>query len=126
MDIEQAAKQIVDNVANVIVGKDEVIELCLVAMLCEGHVLMEDVPGIGKTTLVKALARSTGCTFKRIQFTPDLLPSDVTGILFFNQKTQEFEFRPGPIISQIVLADEINRATPRAQPRCWSPCRSGK
>jgi MoxR-like ATPase len=115
MDIQRSARQIVDNVANVIVGKDEAIELCLVALLCEGHVLMEDVPGIGKTTLVKALARSTGCTFKRIQFTPDLLPSDVTGILFFNQKTQEFEFRPGPIISQIVLADEINRATPRTQ-----------
>ncbi|MBN1660764.1 MAG: MoxR family ATPase [Anaerolineae bacterium] len=115
MDIQTAAKEIVDNVAQVIIGKDEVIELCLVALLCEGHVLMEDVPGIGKTTLVKALARSTGCTFKRIQFTPDLLPSDVTGILFFNQKTQEFEFRPGPIISQIVLADEINRATPRTQ-----------
>ena len=115
MDIERSARQIVDNVAKVIVGKDEAIELCLVALLCEGHVLMEDVPGIGKTTLVKALARSTGCTFKRIQFTPDLLPSDVTGILFFNQKTQEFEFRPGPIISQIVLADEINRATPRTQ-----------
>jgi MoxR-like ATPase len=92
-----------------------VVELCLVALLCEGHVLLEDVPGIGKTTLAKAIARTTGCSFKRIQFTPDLLPSDVTGILYFNQRSQDFEFRPGPIISQVVLADEINRATPRTQ-----------
>ena len=98
-----------------IVGKDDVIELCLVALLCEGHLLLEDVPGIGKTTLAKALARSIGCSFRRIQFTPDLLPSDVTGILYFNQKTQEFEFRQGPIMAQVVLADEINRATPRTQ-----------
>jgi MoxR-like ATPase len=84
-------------------------------LLCEGHILLEDVPGIGKTTLAKALARSVGCGFRRIQFTPDLLPSDVTGILYFNQKSQDFEFRPGPIMSQIVLADEINRATPRTQ-----------
>jgi MoxR-like ATPase len=115
MKINQTADRIKENVARVIVGKDEVIELCLVALLCEGHVLLEDVPGIGKTTLAKALARSVGCTFKRIQFTPDLLPSDVTGILYFNQKTQEFEFRQGPIMAQIVLADEINRATPRTQ-----------
>jgi len=97
------------------VGKDEVINLALVGVLCEGHILLEDVPGIGKTTLAKALAASLGCTFRRIQFTPDLLPSDVTGINWFNQKLQEFEFRPGPVISQIVLADEINRATPRTQ-----------
>jgi MoxR-like ATPase len=115
MDIKKVADRITENVARVIVGKDEVIELCLVAALCEGHVLLEDVPGIGKTTLAKALARSVGCTFKRIQFTPDLLPSDVTGILYFNQKSQDFEFRPGPIMSQILLADEINRATPRTQ-----------
>jgi MoxR-like ATPase len=115
MDIKESANRIVANVAQVIVGKDEVIELCLVALLCEGHVLLEDVPGIGKTTLAKAIARSVGCTFRRIQFTPDLLPSDVTGILYFNQKAQDFEYRPGPIMTQVVLADEINRATPRTQ-----------
>lgn len=115
MEIKEAANRIVENVARVIVGKDEVIELCLVALLCEGHVLLEDVPGIGKTTLAKTIARSVGCTFRRIQFTPDLLPSDVTGLLYFNQKTHEFEFRPGPIMAQVVLADEINRATPRTQ-----------
>jgi MoxR-like ATPase len=115
MDIEQAGHDITQNVAKAIVGKDDVIELCLVALLCEGHILLEDVPGIGKTTLAKAISRSLGCTFKRIQFTPDLLPGDVTGIYYFNQKAQEFEFRPGPIMSQVVLADEINRATPRTQ-----------
>ena len=115
MDIKSFADRIVENIARVIVGKEETIELCLVALLCEGHILLEDVPGIGKTTLAKAIARSTGCSFRRIQFTPDLLPSDVTGILYFNQRSQDFEFRPGPIISQVVLADEINRATPRTQ-----------
>jgi MoxR-like ATPase len=115
MDIQESARRITDNVAKAIVGKEDAIELCLVALLCEGHVLLEDVPGIGKTTLAKAIARSLGCSFKRIQFTPDLLPGDVTGILYFNQKAQEFEFRPGPIMAQIVLADEINRATPRTQ-----------
>ena len=113
--IKDTAQRVIENVGRVIVGKEEVVELVLVALLCEGHVLIEDVPGIGKTTLAKAVARSLGCTFKRIQFTPDLLPSDVTGIYFFNQKRQEFEFRPGPIMAQIVLADEINRATPRTQ-----------
>jgi MoxR-like ATPase len=92
-----------------------VIDLLMAALLCEGHVLFEDVPGIGKTTLAKTLARSLGCTFQRIQFTPDLLPSDITGITFFNQKKGEFEFRPGPLLAQVVLADEINRATPRTQ-----------
>jgi MoxR-like ATPase len=113
--ISEVAGRLKANVARVIVGKDEAIELILVGLLCEGHILIEDVPGIGKTTLAKALARSLGCTFNRIQFTPDLLPSDVTGISFFNQRAQEFEFRAGPIMAQIVLADEINRATPRTQ-----------
>jgi MoxR-like ATPase len=113
--ISEAACRLRENIQKVIVGKDEAIHLALVAVLCEGHVLLEDVPGIGKTTLARALAVSLGCTFRRIQFTPDLLPSDVTGLSWFNQKKGEFEFRPGPIISQVVLADEINRATPRTQ-----------
>jgi MoxR-like ATPase len=113
--IAEVAKRVRENVQKVIVGKGDVLDLALVAVLCEGHILIEDVPGIGKTTLARALAVSLGCTFRRIQFTPDLLPSDVTGINYFNQKTQEFEFRPGPVISQVVLADEINRATPRTQ-----------
>ncbi len=113
--ISEIIKRIRDNIQTVIVGKDEVIELLNIALLCEGHVLLEDVPGIGKTTLARAMAISLGCTFRRIQFTPDLLPSDVTGIYYFNQKTQEFEFRAGPVMAQIVLADEINRATPRTQ-----------
>ncbi len=107
--------QLRENIRKVIVGKDEVIDLTLVAILCEGHILLEDVPGTGKTTLAKAIAASLGCSFSRIQFTPDLLPSDVTGIYYFNQKSQEFEYRPGPIMKQVVLADEINRATPRTQ-----------
>jgi MoxR-like ATPase len=113
--METLTKQIRENIQKVIVGKDEQINLTLVAVLCEGHILLEDVPGIGKTTLAKALSVSLGCTFRRIQFTPDLLPSDVTGINYFNQKKQEFEFRAGPIFSQVILADEINRATPRTQ-----------
>jgi len=113
--IAEAARQLRENIQRVIVGKDDVINLALVAVLCEGHILLEDVPGIGKTTLARALAVSLGFSFRRIQFTPDLLPSDVTGLSWFNQKNQEFEFRPGPIMSQVVLADEINRATPRTQ-----------
>ena len=114
-EIAGLASRVRENVQRVIVGKQEAIDLALVAVLCRGHVLVEDVPGIGKTTLAKALARSLGCTFKRIQFTPDLMPSDVVGVNFFNQKTSEFEFQPGPIFGQVVLADEINRATPRTQ-----------
>ncbi len=113
--IREIANRIIENVNKVIVGKDEVSRLLLAAVLCEGHVLLEDVPGTGKTTLARALAISLGCSFRRIQFTPDLLPSDVTGLSWFNQKKQEFEFRPGPIMAQVVLADEINRATPRTQ-----------
>ncbi len=113
--IHEFGQRVRSNVSQVVVGKDDVVELALVALLCEGHVLFEDVPGIGKTTLAKALARSLGCTFARIQFTPDLLPSDVTGIVWYNQKTQDFDYRAGPLMAQVVLADEINRATPRTQ-----------
>ena len=98
-----------------IVGKHAEVELALISLLCGGHILIEDVPGVGKTMLARSLAKSVGCTFKRIQFTPDLLPSDVTGVTIYNQKTGEFEFRPGPVMAQIVLADEINRATPKTQ-----------
>lgn len=115
MNISAAASALRANVGRVIVGKDQVINLAFVALLCEGHLLLEDVPGIGKTTLAKAMSKSLDCTFRRIQFTPDLLPSDLTGLAIYNQKTQEFEFRPGPVLTQILLADEINRATPRTQ-----------
>jgi MoxR-like ATPase len=113
--VQEMARAVRQSVSHVIVGKEGVIDLLMVALLCEGHVLFEDVPGIGKTTLAKSLARSLGCSFQRIQFTPDLLPSDIIGITFYNQKRGEFEFRPGPLLSQVVLADEINRATPRTQ-----------
>jgi MoxR-like ATPase len=113
--IKDAAMKVRENVERVIVGKGDVVELAIVALLCEGHILFEDVPGLGKTVLAKSLARSLGCSFRRIQCTPDLLPSDITGTYIFNQKTADFEFRPGPVMSQIVLADEINRATPRTQ-----------
>ncbi len=109
------SERITDNVERVIVGKRREVQLVLVALLCRGHVLIEDVPGVGKTVLAKAIARSVGSTFKRIQFTPDLLPSDVTGVSVFNQQTARFEYRPGPVVAQIVLADEINRATPKTQ-----------
>jgi len=114
-EIREIAERLRANVERVIVGKTEVVRLAMVALLCEGHILLEDVPGIGKTTMAKAIARSLGCSFRRIQFTPDLMPSDVTGINFYNQKIGEFEFREGPLIAQVVLADEINRATPRTQ-----------
>ena len=113
--IKDVATKVKDNVERVIVGKGEVVELAIVALLCEGHILIEDVPGLGKTVLAKSLARSIGCSFRRIQCTPDLLPSDITGTYVYNQRTSDFEFRPGPVISQVVLADEINRATPRTQ-----------
>ena len=113
--LEQTGEKVLANVERVIVGKHHEVRLALVALLCRGHLLIEDVPGTGKTVLAKAIARSLGCSFRRIQFTPDLLPSDVTGLSIYNQKTQEFEFRPGPIMSQVVLADEINRATPKTQ-----------
>jgi MoxR-like ATPase len=113
--IKEAAEKVKENVERVIVGKGEVVELAIIALLCEGHILFEDVPGLGKTVLAKSLAKSLGCSFRRIQCTPDLLPSDITGTYIYNQKTSDFEFRPGPVMSQIVLADEINRATPRTQ-----------
>jgi len=114
-EIQQFAQTVVDNVERVIVGKREAIDLLMVALLCEGHVLIEDVPGVGKTMLARALATSLGLSFKRLQCTPDLLPNDITGVSIFNQRSGEFEFRPGPAFSQLLLADEINRATPRTQ-----------
>ncbi len=115
MKVDAVLQGILGNVEKVVVGKRSEVESALIALMCEGHVLIEDVPGVGKTVLAKSLSRSIGCGFKRIQFTPDLLPSDVTGVSIFNQKISEFEFRPGPVIAQIVLADEINRATPKTQ-----------
>jgi len=113
--IQEIGERVVDNVEKVIIGKHREVQLAFIALICQGHVLIEDVPGVGKTMLAKSFAKSIGCSFHRIQFTPDLLPSDITGVSLFNQKTREFEFRPGPIMAQIVLADEINRATPKTQ-----------
>lgn len=115
LEIKRLADRIKANISSVIVGKDDITELVLMSFLCSGHILLEDVPGVGKTMLAKCLARSVDCGFKRVQFTPDLLPSDLTGINYFDQKQGEFIFRPGPIFTNIVLADEINRATPRTQ-----------
>jgi MoxR-like ATPase len=114
-DVQALANRIIANVEQVIVGKRGPVQLTVLGLLCQGHILIEDVPGVGKTVLAKALSRSVGCNFQRIQFTPDMLPTDITGVSVFNQKTREFEFRPGPIHAQIVLADEINRATPKTQ-----------
>ncbi|MBX5455877.1 MAG: MoxR family ATPase [Thermogemmatispora sp.] len=114
-DLAAAVQRVIRNVESVIVGKAEAVTFTLIAVICRGHVLIEDVPGVGKTVLTKSIARSIGCSFKRIQFTPDLLPTDITGVSIYNQKTGNFEFRPGPIMAQIVLADEVNRATPKTQ-----------
>jgi MoxR-like ATPase len=114
-DVQDTAEKVINNVEKVIIGKHDEIQLTLVGLLCRGHLLIEDVPGVGKTMLARSIAKSIGCTFRRIQFTPDMLPSDVTGVSVFNQKTREFEFRPGPVMAQIVLTDEINRATPKTQ-----------
>src|SRR3954471_703162 len=114
-DVAALAGKLIANIEKVIIGKRQTLTLALAAYLCEGHVLLEDVPGVAKTMFARALAVSVGCTFKRLQCTPDLLPTDVTGVSIFNQKTAEFEFRPGPIFAQTLLADEINRTTPRTQ-----------
>src|ERR1700693_1094714 len=113
--VTRVAGAVMSNVSRAIVNKEDEVRLCLVTLLCEGHLLIEDVPGVGKTMLAKSLARSLDCSFRRIQFTPDLLPSDVTGVRAFNQKVSDFEFRPGPVFAQILLADEINRASPKTQ-----------
>jgi MoxR-like ATPase len=114
-DVQNFSERVVANIEKVIVGKRATVELAVVGLLCQGHLLIEDVPGVGKTMLARSLARSLGCSFSRIQFTPDMLPSDVTGVSIFNQVSREFEFRAGPIVAQVVLADEINRATPKTQ-----------
>ncbi|MCC6386901.1 MAG: MoxR family ATPase [Dehalococcoidia bacterium] len=114
-DPKIVAERIIQNVERVIVGKERELRLAITALMCGGHMLIEDVPGVGKTMLARAIATSTGCSFKRIQFTPDLLPSDISGVSIYNQKLSEFEFRPGPILAQVVLADEVNRATPKTQ-----------
>jgi len=114
-DLQDFSERIISNIEKVILGKRETLEQAVISLLCQGHLLIEDVPGVGKTMLARSLARSLGCSFSRIQFTPDMLPSDVTGVSIFNQVSREFEFRPGPILAQVVLADEINRATPKTQ-----------
>ncbi|MBE0686485.1 MAG: MoxR family ATPase [Anaerolineaceae bacterium] len=114
-DVKDFYERLLNNLKGVIIGKDEVLDLVVITLLSQGHLLIDDVPGVGKTMLAKSLAKSLGCSFNRIQFTPDMLPSDVTGVSIYNQNSRDFEFRPGPIISQIVLADEINRATPKTQ-----------
>jgi MoxR-like ATPase len=114
-DVQSTANRLAENIERVIIGKRSAVQLTVIGLLCQGHMLIEDVPGVGKTVLAKSIARSVGCRFQRIQFTPDMLPTDVTGVSVFNQKNSEFEFRPGPIHAQIVLADEINRATPKTQ-----------
>jgi len=113
--VQEIAERVARNVGQVIIGKRNEVRLAILGLLCRGHILLEDIPGVGKTMMAKSLARALGCTFSRIQFTPDMLPSDITGVSIFNPKTREFEFRPGPIMAQIVLADEINRATPKTQ-----------
>ncbi len=114
-EIQAFTNNLIENIEKVIIGKKASLELMIVGLLSQGHILIDDVPGVGKTMLARSLARSLGCTFKRIQFTPDMLPSDVTGVSIFNQATREFEFRPGPVMAQVVLADEINRTTPKTQ-----------
>ncbi len=126
MNLSDFVKVVKENIASVIVGKDETTELLMVALLCEGHVLIEDVPGLGKTMLARSLAVSLGGQFKRLQCTPDLLPNDITGVSIFNQTTSAFEFRPGPVFVKRALADEINRATPAHNLLCWKPCKNGK
>jgi MoxR-like ATPase len=115
VDIQSFSQRMITNLEKVIVGKRQTVELVVIGLLCQGHMLIEDVPGVGKTMLARSLAKSLGCSFSRIQFTPDMLPSDVTGVSIFNQVTRQFEFRPGPIMAQVVLSDEINRATPKTQ-----------
>lgn len=115
LPLDKFYQQVQDNISKVIIGKDQVIQLITIGLLSEGHILIEDVPGVGKTILARSLAKILGCTFKRIQFTPDMLPSDIVGVSIYNQKEQQFEFRPGPVMTQILLADEINRATPKTQ-----------